>query len=565
MADRGVPPSDDVDAAPAPRRDPRAWRLVAVVVLTGLLLTTLGVATAVRTDRMNEQRLLQVQTKQAATLVATAVATVEVPLASSLDVAASVLPERRREVFADRFSRHAGEGRLFASGALVRRSEDGGLVPVQTVGTAVALRDGSAGLDALLRRAWEARTFVVEQVDVGDRSWLAFALADRESGFLVHAERALPDDRRVPEDENSPYGGLDYAVHLGPGAETARTVVGTNVDIADLPLGGLTYATEVPFADTVLTLETRPREHLGSPQGQRVPWIVALVGLVLTLAAVAVTQQVLRSRSRAEADTATITDLYEQVDALYREQRDVSIGLQRALLPRTLPELPGLQVAAEYVAGAQGIDIGGDWYSVIGFDDGQFAFVVGDVSGHGLDAVAEMARARFTVRAYLVDGDLPEVALEKCSHQFDVLEDGHMVTVLAGVGSWRTGEVTVACAGHPAPLLVGPDEASFLPVPVGAPLGVGPSTYASLTLTLPTGTTLVSYTDGLVERRGEDIETGLDRLVAAARDAEREDEGDPAAFVRALLERMRHDDRPDDVAVLALRRTATVEVAQDRP
>ena len=132
MPDRGVPSSDDVDASPVPRRDHRSRRLVALVVLTGLLLTTLGVATAVRTDRMNEERLLQVQTKQAATLVATSGATVEVPLASSLDVAASLLPERRRGVFAERFSRHAGEGRLFASGALVRRTEDGGLVPVQT-------------------------------------------------------------------------------------------------------------------------------------------------------------------------------------------------------------------------------------------------------------------------------------------------------------------------------------------------------------------------------------------------------------------------------------------------
>ena len=153
------------------------------------------------------------------------------------------------------------------------------------------------------------------------------------------------------------------------------------------------------------------------------------------------TRQVVRSRDRAESDTKTITALYEKVDALYGEQRDLAIDLQRALLPKIIPDIPGLQVAAEYTAGVKGIDIGGDWYSLIGIGDDNFAFVVGDVSGHGVDAVAEMARARFTLRAYLIDGNPPHVALEKCSRQFDIANDGHIVTVIAGVGNVRTGEV----------------------------------------------------------------------------------------------------------------------------
>ncbi len=103
----------------------------------------------------------------------------------------------------------------------------------------------------------------------------------------------------------------------------------------------------------------------------------------------------------------------------------------------------------------------------MGEDD--FAFVVGDVSGHGIDAVAEMARARFTVRAYLVDGDSPQAALEKCSHQFDITTDGHMVTVVAGVGNRRTGELTVASAGRPAPLLVHADGSTEFPAVRRAP------------------------------------------------------------------------------------------------
>ena len=152
--------------------------------------------------------------------------------------------------------------------------------------------------------------------------------------------------------------------------------------------------------------------------------------------------------------------------------------LQRALLPQILPTIRDFEVASAYVAGAEGVDIGGDWYSVIGTDDDQFAFVVGDVSGRGLDAVAVMAHARFTLRAYLIDGDTPEVALEKCSHQFDITVDHHMTTALVGVGNARTGEIRVASAGHPLPLLISDDDTQFVSIPVGPPLGTGPASYS---------------------------------------------------------------------------------------
>ena len=150
-----------------------------------------------------------------------------------------------------------------------------------------------------------------------------------------------------------------------------------------------------------------------------------------------------------------------------------------------------------------------------------FAFVVGDVSGSGMDAVAEMARARFTLRAYLFDGDGPATALEKCARQFDVTTDGHIVTVLVGVGNRRTGEVTVANAGHPLPLLVADPEASFVPMTVGLPLGAGLGTYESSTFTMPVGATLIAYTDGLVERRDENIDAGMRRLLETAHPSRR--------------------------------------------
>jgi serine phosphatase RsbU (regulator of sigma subunit) len=263
-----------------------------------------------------------------------------------------------------------------------------------------------------------------------------------------------------------------------------------------------------------------------------------------------------RARTRAESDTTTITELYQRVESLYGEQRDLAIGLQRALLPQANPDIGGVEVAAEYVAGARGVDIGGDWFSVVGVGEHHYAFVVGDVSGRGVDAVAEMARARFTLRAYLLDGDSAQVALEKCSRQFDVASDGHIVTVLVGVGHRETGETTLASAGHPLPLLVSEDHgrpmAEFVQVPVGPPLGAGPATYTSARVSVREGGVLFSYTDGLVERRGEDLAVGMDRLARTVT----ESAAKPLPLlVSDVLASMRDDEAPDDIAVLALRRS----------
>jgi serine phosphatase RsbU (regulator of sigma subunit) len=394
---------------------------------------------------------------------------------------------------------------------------------------------------------------VVRRLTVGDQSRIAYALADPDSGLVVYAERAIPADRRAPVDRNAAYADLNYAIYLGP-STTTDTMTTTDVDPAELPLEGRTARAEVPFGDTVLTLVTTPRHHLGSTLSQRLPWILLLGGLLLTVAAAVVARQLARDRQRAESDTETITTLYQRVDSLYGEQRALSVRLQRALLPQVNPGIPGMEISSDYVAGAQGVDIGGDWYSSIATGDESFAFVVGDVSGNGVDAVAEMARARFTLRAYLVDGDGPELALQKSAPQFDISRDGHIITVLVGVGNSRTGEITVANAGHPLPLLVSDEQASFVQMPVGLPLGAGPCTYRTSTFTLPPQATLMAFTDGLVERRTEDIDAGMQRLVEVARPLGARP---LPSFVSEVVTRMRDEDTTDDIAVLALRRVGT--------
>ena len=295
-------------------------------------------------------------------------------------------------------------------------------------------------------------------------------------------------------------------------------------------------------------------DKLGTALSQRLPMIVGVGGLLLTLLATLVARQLVRARSEAENHTETITALYERVDTLYEQQRDLFVRLQRALLPYANPNIPQIEIASRYVAGAQGVDIGGDWYSVIDVDKDEFAFVVGDVSGHGVDAVAVMAHARFTLRAYLVDGNSPQQALEKASRQFDISVDEHMITAIVGIGNWRTGEIVMANAGHPPPLLIGSDQTAYVSIPAGPPLGVGPSLYDHTRFTLPVGSALVLYTDGLIERRTEDIDTGLRRLVDVVAPIAQ----DPLeSLVDQALVSLRDEDAADDIAVLAIRRLSS--------
>jgi serine phosphatase RsbU (regulator of sigma subunit)/anti-sigma regulatory factor (Ser/Thr protein kinase) len=543
---------EDRGAAAAMARRPRSLRpvrLVAGICVLGLLLTGLATWAVARADNNTEQRLLQTQTRQAAAVLSTAIVTIQQSLTAALDAQKAVGPARGGTAFTRIFAQNVGPDQQFVSASLWHRDGDV-FTRVSTIGPSPGPDPHGSQTQAFLAHALSIHTFAVRRMSGGGQERIAYASGDQDTGFVVYAERAIPADRRSPVDRNSAFADLDYAIYLGPGTDSAAMTT-TDVDPSSLPLKGLTAQVPVPFGDTTLTLVTSPRTHLGSTLSQRLPWILLLSGLLLTLALALVTRQLVRTRQRAEHDTETITTLYQRVDTLYGEQRALSVRLQRALLPQVNPGITGIEISTEYVAGAKGIDIGGDWYSAIAVDDDTFAFVVGDVSGNGVDAVAEMARARFTLRAYLFDGDDAATALAKCSRQFDVTTDGHIITVLVGVGNRRTGEVTAANAGHPLPVLVSDAGASLVPMPVGLPLGAGPWTYDSATFTLPVGATLIVYTDGLVERRAEDLDTGMRRLVETVQPLVAQP---LQAFVSEVVASMRDPDTADDVAVLALRR-----------
>lgn len=426
---------------------------------------------------------------------------------------------------------------------------------VVRVGTAAALNVAGARGGRLTRLALKAGAgnTIVRRVRTGGQTRIVYTQADPTTGLVVYAERAIPANRRAPVDVDSAYSGLDYAIYIGTDTRTSAMTT-TNLDPATLPMEeGTSHRTTVPFGDRALLLVTQARQHLGSPLSRSLPLILLLSGMALTLVAAVVAWRLSRARAVAEADTATIRELYDRVDGLFVDQRELFVGLQRALLPRADPGIPHLEVDAEYVAGAVGIDIGGDWYSVVSIDEEHYAFVVGDVSGRGVEAVAEMARARFTLRAYLMDGRSPAAALERCSHQFDITIDGHIVTALVGIGNHRTGHVTVANAGHLPPLLIDAAQTTVVTTDVGPPLGLGTTTYRESTFTLPPSGTLICYTDGLIERRAEAIDTGLGRLIDTVTDL-------MPCSTRHLIDRtiaaLRDDAAPDDTAMLVLRRSA---------
>jgi serine phosphatase RsbU (regulator of sigma subunit) len=272
-----------------------------------------------------------------------------------------------------------------------------------------------------------------------------------------------------------------------------------------------------------------------------------------------VARQLVGRRREAERSAQTIAGLYDRLDDLYGEQRNIAETLQRALLPQQHPIVPNLEIASRFVAGSDGVDVGGDWYSVVAVDGESFAFVVGDVSGRGIGAATIMARLRFTARAYLIEGHPPNVVLEMCSRQLDINNDGYMATVLVGLGNSTTGEILLANAGHMSPLIVDRSHAGYLDTQVGPPLGIEPTRYALTTVQIPSGSTLLAFTDGLVERRQENLETGFERLssVASRPVLELED------WLDDVVAAMEHEGAQDDVAVLALRWTSPLSGLAD--
>ncbi|HJV09517.1 MAG TPA: SpoIIE family protein phosphatase, partial [Acidimicrobiales bacterium] len=237
----------------------------------------------------------------------------------------------------------------------------------------------------------------------------------------------------------------------------------------------------------------------------------------------------------------------------YQQEHEIAESLQRALLPTTVPAVPGLELAVRYVAATDGASVGGDWYDVLAFDDGTTGIVVGDVVGHDIAASTSMGQLRSAIRIYAWEEHArPAAALARVDRLFDKLGLAY-ATCFFGVLDRATSTFRWSNAGHPPPLLLRDGTATFLVEGNGVLLGVTCGEgMEEATTALRDGDVLVLYTDGLVERRDEPLEAGLARLAAAA---ERSTAADAEVLCEALLDALvpATATRDDDLAILVAR------------
>ncbi|MEU6196341.1 SpoIIE family protein phosphatase [Streptomyces sp. NPDC047061] len=240
----------------------------------------------------------------------------------------------------------------------------------------------------------------------------------------------------------------------------------------------------------------------------------------------------------------------------YDSEAALARGLQQALLPRRLSAHPRVETAGRYLPGTQGMDVGGDWYDVVGAGDG-LALVIGDVQGHGVQAAATMGQLRSAVRAFALGDRPPDEVLSGTNRLLIDLDPGQFASCCYLRLDPATGLVRIARAGHPQPLLRDPDgRTRVLEIPGGVVLGVDPrARYPVTELELAPDAILALYTDGLVERPGADIDDGIAALAAALSEAGAAPGRPGGRTLTGVADRLtataRHaTDRPDDVALL---------------
>ena len=240
---------------------------------------------------------------------------------------------------------------------------------------------------------------------------------------------------------------------------------------------------------------------------------------------------------------------------LHSETLAVAVQLQHAVLPATLPAIEGCDVAACYSPSGR-TEVGGDFYDVIALPDGRVVIFVGDVMGRGVQAAASMAQMRAAVRAYIAVDPRPDVVLTKLDTMLSHYGDDQFVTLVYLLADVATNSLLMANAGHPAPILVRADSSvEHLPSADGGPLAINEGRRRRQhRLVFEPGDSILVFTDGLIERRTEDIDQGRARLSAALGALA---ETDLHRDLREIIAAVVDDTHNDDVAAVALRRHST--------
>jgi len=527
----------------------RRWRpsrAAALALATGLVITAaLSLTTLALYDR-NESRLLGLRVRELGLVLTAVIPSIQTPLASAAELADTTggSPEKFRAFMAP----YVGPGRAFASASLWPLPS-AHPAPTAVVGATPALASLPQQAGQFFDRASRTPLLAVTGVfgSASPHLGFAFRAPGAKRGFAAYAEAPLPAGRRTPVTSGAAFSDLDFALYLGHSRSPANLLA---TSVRRLPLKGRQASQKVPFGDSALTLVVTPHGSLSGRFFANVPWIIAAVGVLFALAAALMTDRLARRRLQAEQLAGVLDRVATENREMYTEQRSIAQTLQHALLPDVLPEFPGLQVSALYVPATSGIDVGGDWYDVVAAGDQRVLLVIGDVSGHGLRAATTMASLRHATLAYVAQDPRPGTVLSRLSDFVNSGVHDYVATVLCALVEVDAHRLTVASAGHIAPLLLNGDDGAFVEFDADVPIGVTRELqYRESTVSVPPNATLVAFTDGLVERRGEVLDVGLARL----RDA--------AAGQRLVLDHLlaklaadlASEDHNDDTAIVGIR------------
>ena len=512
--------------------------------MIGLLVTAALAATSLVLYERNEDRLLKLRARQLSLVLASTVPSVETPLASAAALADAT--HGSASSFRSFIAPSVGAGRQFVAASLWRVGP-GPAVPVARAGAQSATNPEVA---RFLARTRVPGVLELTGMLEARRPGLGFALSTSrgQTAYAVYAETALPANRRSKIESNSAFSDLDYVLYLGRTRRSSQLLV---TNLASLPIHGRQASSVVPYGGGVFTVVVGPRGSLGGAFFHNLPWLVVLLGLLLSIAAALTARRLALGRRRAEQLASDLDRIAAGDRERYREQRSIAQTLQHALLPDELPQLDGLQVSALYVPASAGLEVGGDWYDVVEVDPGRVLLIIGDVSGHGLEAATTMALLRHATLAYAAQDPRPAGVLEKLA-KFARTRGGEnfFATVLCAQIGLEDREMRIASAGHLAPLVLGGDRAEFVDLETDPAIGLRrlrPS-YREAVASLPPAATLIAFTDGLVERRGEIIDAGLDRLRAVASTT-----GGPLGDLVATLAReLTRGERRDDTAIVGV-------------
>ncbi|MFI0722280.1 SpoIIE family protein phosphatase [Streptomyces sp. NPDC021224] len=367
-------------------------------------------------------------------------------------------------------------------------------------------------------------------------------------------------------DDDQPVGAAPLLPSLVPTMEPSYGGGDSIGVLLDGPLAEVLRGVRPVFADSLRAADALA-ELLGVPQDDpsalptgRRALLAPLRGRRRVIGAAVLLRRAERTPFETDdllvaAQLATHTALGVDKAVLYGREAYIADALQREMLPDSLPQPTGVQLASRYLPAAESARVGGDWYDAIPLPGSRVALVVGDVMGHSMTSAAIMGQLRTTVQT-LAGLDLaPQEVLYHLDEQAQRLGQDRMATCVYAVYDPIAHRLVVANAGHPPPVLLHADGlAEVLRVPPGAPIGVGGVPFEAVELPAPAGATLLLYTDGLVESRSRDVWGGIEILRERLHDAASVVSPPPLEpLCDEVLEILGPGDRDDDIALLAAR------------